>query len=104
MHLHLPGGGEERPWILRIHRQAGAPGVLVDEQHAVPMRAAVGGPVDAALLLLAGDAAERAREHDIRVRGMHEDSADAAGLVEAAVRPRPAGVERPVNAVADDVA
>ena len=45
-----------------------AAGVLVDEQRALPGLAAVGGAVDAALLLRTVGVAERAGEHDIGIR------------------------------------
>ena len=50
--------------------------VLVHEEHAVPVLAAVGRAEDAALLLRAGDAPDRARVDDLRVRRVHGDAAD----------------------------
>src|SRR6185295_18481741 len=104
MHLDLPRAGEQRPRILRVHRQTRAAGVLVDEEHALPVLAAVGRAEDAALLLRCGDASDRAGKDDVGIGRMNEDAADAAGLVEAGLRPRLAGVERLVDAVADHVA
>ena len=104
MHLGLPRAGKHGARVLRVHRETRAAGVLVDEEHAVPVLAAVGRAVDAALLLRRGDAPHDAREDDVGVRRMHEDAADAAGLVESHVRPRAAGVHRLVDAVADHVA
>src|SRR5712692_9075538 len=104
MHLDLPRAGEEGPRILHVHREAGAARVLVDEQHTLPFLAAVARAEDAALLLRAGDPSARAREDDVRIRRMHDDARDASGFVEARMRPRLAGVQRLVDAVADDVA
>src|SRR5581483_9385235 len=85
-------------------RQARTAGVLVDEEHAVPVLTAVGRLEHATLLLLPGDTSDRARVDDVRVRWMNDDAADAAGVVEAGVRPRATGVGRLVDAVADYVA
>ena len=104
VHLDLPGARPDRARVLRVHREPGAAGVLVDEQHPIPVRAAVGGAKDAALLLRRRDASDRAREHDVGVGRVDEDAADAPGVVEAHVAPRLAGVGRLVDAVADDVA
>src|SRR5436190_19192295 len=104
MHLDLPRAGGEDTRVFRVHRESGAAGVLVDEQHAVPVRAAVGRAIDAALLLLARQASGRADEDDVGIGRVNEDARDAARLVEAGVRPRLPGVERSVDAVADDVA
>src|SRR5207249_3278276 len=80
MHLHLPRTREQRPRIFRVHRQTRAAGVLVDEQHAVPVLTAVGGAEYAALCLPACHAADRAREDDVGIGGVNEDAADAARL------------------------
>ena len=104
MHLDLPRPREERARVLHVHRQARAAGVLVHEEHAVPVLAAVGCAEHTALLLSAGNPAGRAREHDVGIRGVHQNAADAAGLVEPHVGPRAAGVDRFVDAIADDVA
>src|SRR4030095_13942580 len=79
-------------------------GLLVDEQHTLPVLAAVGRAENTTLLLRRGDPPNRTREDDVGIGGMDEDAADAAGLVEAGVRPGLAGVERLVDAVADHVA
>ena len=103
MHLDLPRAGEQDVRVVRVHRQARAAGVRVDEEHALPVPAAVRRPVDAALLLRAGRAAERAGEDDVRVRRVDDDPADAARLAQAHVRPGLAGVGRLVDAVAHHV-
>ena len=93
----------ERVRILRVHRQAGAAGLLVDEEHALPVLAAVGRAIDAALLLRPGGAAERAREHDVGIVGMNDDAADAPCLRQAHVRPCLACVRGLVDAVAHHI-
>jgi hypothetical protein len=70
---------------MRVHRQAGTTGVGVCEKHAVPVLAAIGSAVDAAFLLRAGGAAERAHEGDVGIRRMNENYADAAGGIEAVI-------------------
>ena len=75
----------------------------VDEQHARPGLAAVGGAIDAALLLRAGQAAERAGEDDVGVGRIDDDASDAAGFIEAHVGPGVAGVGGFVDAVAHHV-
>ena len=104
VHLDLPGAGDQHLGVPGIHRQAGAAGVGIDEQTAVPGATAVGGLEHAPLLLRTRRAAERAGVHDVRDRWVDDDAADAAGLVEAHARPRRAGIGGLVDAVANDVA
>src|SRR6185295_9642675 len=78
--------------------------VLVDEEHTLPGRAAVGRAEHAALLLRPGDAADGTGEDDVGIRRVDDDAADAAGLVEPLVHPGAAGVNRLVDPVADDIA
>src|SRR5207244_12192601 len=104
MHLRLPRAGDERPRVFRVHRESGTAGVLVDEQHAIPMLAGVRRTEDAALLLLAGQPSLGADENAVRVCRANDDARDAPRLVESRMGPRFSGVERLVDAVADDVA
>src|SRR5690606_31547586 len=62
----LPGAGNQGIGVGRIHAQAGAAGVRVDEQRALPGLAAVGGAEHAALLLRARGPADGADEHVVR--------------------------------------
>src|SRR6185295_13375146 len=109
--------GEARPGRAAVDRlehtaagtAAGAsPGVDLDLPHAGERQARVAGvtgAVDAALLLRTVGVAERAGQHDVRIARVDDDAADPPRRVEAAVRPRLAGVCRLVDAVADrDVA
>src|SRR5215472_13367901 len=87
VHFHLPHSGEKNARVVRVHSQTGTTGVAVGEEHALPMLAAVGGAIDAALLLRAGGAAEHANKSDVGIRGIYQDAPDTSGFVEAGVRP-----------------
>ena len=103
VHLHLPHAGEQHLGVIRVHRQARAARIRVDEKHALPALAAVGRAVDPAFLLGAREAAERGGEDDVRIGRVDDDAADAAGLVEPHVRPGLSGVGRPIDPVAHHV-
>ena len=47
----LPHPREEDVWIVRVERDVRRAGRIVDEEHTLPRRPAVLGPIDAALLL-----------------------------------------------------
>src|SRR5262249_23985870 len=105
VNLDLPHAGEQDSGIARIHRDVGAADLLVDEQRALPRRAAVAGAEHTALGLRTVCRAERARDDDVGVGGMDDDASDAAGFLESHARPRLARVGRLVDPVADrDVA
>src|SRR5690349_4722204 len=89
--------------MLHVYRESRATGVLIDEQDALPRLSTVRRAVYASFLLRAGDAPERTDVNDVRIRRMHDDASDAAGLVEPHVLPRRAGVRREVDTVAHDV-
>ena len=99
--LELPHPGEEDARIARIHRDLRAAGVLVHEERALPRRAAVGRPEYAALRLRAVRGAQRACEDDLRVRGIDDDTPDAARLLQTHAGPGLACVRRLVDAVAN---
>src|SRR5204862_6636910 len=73
MELDLPHACEEAVRIVRIDREAAAAGVLVREERSRPGAAAVGGLEDAAFLLRAGRATERAHVNDVRIGRMDAD-------------------------------
>src|SRR4051794_39716720 len=98
MELDLPHAREQDARIARVHRDLRTPGVLVDEQRALPGRAAVDGAEHAALLLRTVGRAERAREDDLRIHRVDDDAAEPAGLLEPAVGPRLARVSGLVDA------
>ena len=103
LEVHLPRAGEDDVGILLGDLEAGAAGVLVDEEHVLPGLAAVLGSKHAPLLLRTRRAAQRADEHDVLVLRIDGDRADAAGLLETHVRPGLTGVGRFVDAVAHHV-
>src|SRR4029450_5095487 len=92
---------EDDARVLRVHRQARAAGVFVDEEHAIPMLSAVSGPEHAALLLRRRQTTSCADQDDLGIRGVNDDAADAPRLVEAGVRPRLAGINGLVDAIAN---
>ena len=97
----VPQCGEELVRVGGVHHQLGAAAALVGVEDALPGLAAVGGPEDAALGVLAPLLALGGDVGDVGVGGMQDDAADALGLVEPQVMPGAAGVERAVDAVAD---
>ena len=96
--IHVPHAREQLARVGGIHVELGTAGVLVDKQHALPVLAAVHGAIDAALLLRSVGMAQRARQHHVRVLRVHDDLADAAGLLQAHARPRASRVGGLVDA------
>ena len=88
---------------MSVNGKAGAAGVFVGKKYAVPVLAAIGGPKHAAILLRARGAPERARVYDLRIRGIYDNAPNAPGFVETHVRPRLAGIQGLVHAVAHHV-
>src|SRR5439155_22426303 len=82
MELDLPHARHQDARVARIHRDVRAAGLLVDEQRALPRRAAVGGSEHAALGLRTVGRPQRAREHDLRIRGIDDHAADPSRLLE----------------------
>ena len=97
MDHELPHSREEHVWMFRIHRDVGAAGVLVHEQHFFPRFAAVFRPEHAAIGLRPVAESERRGEHDVRVARIDHHAPDAAGLLQPHQRPALAGVDRFVN-------
>src|SRR6185312_8720575 len=100
----LPGAGKEYVRVVRVHAQAGAAGILVDEQRAFPGLAAVGGAEHAALLLRRRSTPQRAHEHVVGIARVDHDARDASGFRQAHVLPVLAGIGGLVHAVTDHVA
>src|SRR5690348_4861128 len=103
VNVELPGAGEERPRIARVHREIGAARAVVHREHLLPRRAAVGGVVDAALALWTKRLSDGAHVHRIRIARIDDDSRDVSRGLEPGVLPRPARVSGLVNAVAERV-
>ena len=92
--------GHQEVGVLRIQREAGAAGVRVDEEDALPGLAAILGAEDAALFLRPGEAAGDAGVDGIGIGGVDDDAPDAAALHQPHVLPGGAGVGGFVDAVA----
>ncbi len=111
--VEAPRPAAERPHprvrvarVREVDVQVRAAGVLVDVEDLLPARAAVRRLEDAALLVRAPLAAERADQRDVRIARVHHDPLDPLRALEAEVRPRRAAVGRApdAEAVADRVA
>ena len=100
--LHLPHGRIKDARVGRVHGEIHSARVLVDEQDAFPVAAAVQGAVNAAFLLGAVQVTERGHVDDVRVGRMNHDPADAAAVVEPHVLPALAAVSGLVDTVAND--
>src|SRR5439155_12028867 len=98
----VPHPGEQRLWILGIHRHHGASGGRIGSlQDLAPRLAAVRRLVDAALVRVAPELARDAHVDGVRFGGVDEDLGDALGLLEAEVGPVLAAVRGSVDAVPD---
>ena len=104
VHLDLPHAGEQGPRVVRVHRESRAADVVAGAEHALPVLAAIRRPENAAFRLGPCHATEYAREDDVGVGRMDDDSADAAGFWQAHVGPGPARVRRLVDAIAHHIA
>ena len=102
--LGLPRPREQDIGVLAVHREAGASGLAVHEEDALPVRAAVRRLEDAALILRPGHAADGADIDDVGIGRMDDHTRDAACLGQAHVLPGLAGVLRHVHAVAHHIA
>ena len=89
---------------MRVHGEAGAAGVGIGEENAIPGLAAIGGAKDTALLLVSGGAAQGADKDVVGVLRIHNDAANAACVVEAHMLPRFAGIDRFIDTVTGDIA
>ena len=99
---HLPHPGEEDAGVVRVHDDVGGAGVLVHEENALPVFAAVFGAIDAALLLRAVGVTKRCDQNVVGVGGVDDDASDAPGLVEPHMLPGFARVGGAIDAVAND--
>ena len=88
--------------VRRVDRHVDAAGRVVRRrEHQLPVLAAVGDPVDAALAGDAGDGARGRHEHAVRVGRVDRDAADRRAVPQAPVLPGRAAVGRLVDAVAE---
>ena len=102
-HLHFPRTGIKDTRVLLVHREARAPRLLIDEEHAAPTVAAVAGAEHTPLLLRTRHATDRADIHDVGVCRMDDDLPDPADFLETHILPGLSGIGRLVDAVAGDV-
>src|SRR6185312_9448200 len=77
MHLRLPRASEQHARILRVHGETRTAGVLVGEEHSIPMLAAIGRAVNPALLLRTGKPSQSANENDAWIVRIYDDVRDA---------------------------
>ena len=104
VHDHFPRARHHEVGIFGVEGKAGAAGVGIDEENALPGLPAIAGAEDAALFLGSGEAAGDAGVDDIGVGGMHDDAPDASALHEAHVFPCGAGIGGFIDAVALHIA
>ena len=95
-----PHPGEEHARVVPVHREVTGAGSLVDEEHALPVLAAVGAPVDPALVVGRPQVALRRDVHAVWIERMDPDRRDVSRPGEADVGPGRAAVHRLVDAVA----
>src|SRR5690242_13847343 len=104
VHFHLPHPREEYARIVRIHCKTGAPDVLSGKKNTLPVLAAVHCAVHAAFLLRACRASKRTCKNDVRIRGMHDNSADAPRFFQAHIGPSLPCIRGLIDSVADYIA
>ena len=95
---HLPQRGVQDAGVARIELHVDRAGVVVLEQHLLPVGAAVGGAEHAALGVGARRVAERRDEGAVGIARIDDHAADVPGVAQADRGPRAAGVDRAVHA------
>ena len=98
--LKAPHRRVENARIRRIHRQIDCARAVVDEEHALPRRAAIARVIDATLGVRAERVTEGGDEDVVRILRIDSHRRDLLRLLEADVLPVPAAVGRAVHAVA----
>ena len=96
----LVRGREESARVARIHHQFGRAGVVVDEEHALPCLAAVGGAVHAPLGVRTPETSDRRHVRHVGIARMDLDPRDMVRVFQPQMRPRAPGVRGPVHPVA----
>src|SRR6185295_8106845 len=95
----LPERGVDRARVAGLEGEVDGAGVLVLEEHLLPMRAAVARPEDAALGVGTVGVAESGDVDEIGVRRVDEDAADLLAVAQADVRPGLAAVRGLIDAI-----
>src|SRR5277367_5005930 len=102
--FQLPHSGKEHPRIVRIHGKARASDVFSGKKHTLPMLAAVHCTEDPAFLLRASRAPQRTGKNNLGIRGMNDNPAYAAGLLQPHVGPCLSGIGGFIDSIADHIA
>src|ERR1700680_989538 len=84
---------------MRIEGDIDATSILVFVENLFPGLAAVGGAEDAAIRIRAEGMAQCAHEHDVRILGVDNDSADSPAVAQPDILPGFAPIECLVNSV-----
>ncbi len=100
VNAHLPHGGVHHRGVGGIPGEIHGPGRIVHVQLLLPMLAAVGRQVHAALGVGAEHVPHRGHQHPIRIVRIHQNAPDVVGGLEPDVGPRIPGIVRPVDSVA----
>src|SRR5439155_7485301 len=95
----LPHRGKEDVRILRIEIDVDAAGAVVEVMNFLPALAAVASAEDVTFGVFAVSMPERGNEGGIRIRGVDDDFADVARVLQANVVPGLAAVVPTVDAV-----
>src|SRR6266699_1153240 len=89
---------------MSVHRQAGAAGILVGEQYALPVLTSIIRSVHSTLLLGPGGTAQGANKHDVRIFWVNKNASDPSRVIESNVCPCFSGIERDIHAITHDIA
>src|SRR6185437_13369165 len=83
----MPHTGIEDRRIARLHDDFRTGRLVIDEKHAAPGLAAVGGLVHAALLVRSEKMPHNGHPHDVRVPRVHDDPGDVPAVFQSQVVP-----------------
>ena len=96
----FPHGGVDRIGIGWIDVDVVATGVLVLREHLLKRLSAIGRAIDAALLIRSVGMSQRGHEEPVGILGIDGDARNLLRIAQSEVHPRPASVDRLVDAVA----
>ena len=99
--LAMPHAGEDHVRRARLEFDIGRAGAVGNVQHLLPVPAAVGGAVDAALRVIGERIAQRRHPHHVGVGGMHAHGGDLTHVAQAGEAPGLTGVGGFIDAAAD---
>src|ERR1051326_7610031 len=104
VHDHFPRARHQRLGIAGVNREAGAAGVLVDEENTLPIFAAIRGAENAALWLGTSQTSRGAGVNNVGIGWMNNHPSDASGLLQSHVTPGLSRVCRLITSVPHHVA